>query len=79
MVTQKTIKSNKTWPLICRVNCQPIEKKTKLDSWVNLNLSSNNVETDVVVIVWTLADMPEQGKQGRPDDVRLQALLSSAS
>lgn len=37
---------------------------------MGLNLSSKNVETDVVVIVWTLADMPEQGKQGRRDDVR---------
>lgn len=67
-------KSNKIWPLICRANCQPIGGKTRY----NLNLSSNNVETDVV-IVWTLADMPEQGNRGRRGDVRLQSLLSSAS
>lgn len=59
---KKTIKQNQIKPglLFAKLIVNPLEKK-RLDSWVNLNLIS--VETDVVVIVWTLADMPEQGKR----------------
>lgn len=77
MVTQKTIKqqSNKTGLLFAELIVNPLVK-ADLDLWVNLNLISKNVETEVVVIVWTLVGLKKEN--GGRDDVRLQALLSAS-